>query len=587
MDRSDTKAGALTAVAARDLGRLRQALDDGADPNAAVRNGITALGQAVVQGDIEFVAALVEHGADVSLAGPNGHAPLHLASSWNQTHIARFLLARGADPDAPGPDGMTPLCQAITREQFDLAGWLMEHGADVRRTCNDGTTALHLALAADHRDLAQALLARGADPEARDDAGRTAVDAAASADGVLLGVAADVDPADLAALVAGQTAFAAALHGEFARRGGNVIFAPTSVAMALAMTCAGARGETMREMTTALHFPPLDPARVHAAFAAVAATAHRAPGVELSVANALFAQIGESFLPDFLALLAQCYRSELRRVDFAQSERASATINRWVEARTGGLIKDLVSAGGLDALTRLVLVNAIYFKGTWASQFKKTHTRKEPFFHLGGTSTPAWFMFRRGGYTLATIDGGQALELPYAGNAISMIVILPSKTDGLPEMEASLSSSLQRWLDQLDEQSRRRPSEGFLPTVDVHLPRFQIDTRPPLHDALTALGMRLAFDGERADLSGMCAGDPPLYISALCHKACVEVDEQGTTAAAATGMTVARLGLREPPPPPVFRADHPFLFLIRDRRTKSILFLGRLVTVPPSARSGL
>lgn len=579
MNRSDMKAGALTAVAARDLDRLRQVLRAGANPNATTDGGLTALGQAVVQGDIEFVAALVDSGADVSRAGPGGHAPLHLASTWNEPQIARFLLARGADPNAPGRDGTTPLCLAIARKQLDLAACLLEYGADVRRACHDGTTALHLALAADYRDLAQALLARGADPEARDAAGRAAVDAASSADGVLLSLAADVAPDDLAATVAGQTALAAALHGELARGGGNVFFAPTSVATALAMSCAGAQGETAREMAAVLHFPPLDPARIHAACAAVAATAHRAPGVELSIANALFAQQGEHFLPDFVALLARCYRSELRELDFAKPGPASAAINDWVASRTGGLIKDLVSAEQLNELTRLVLANAIYFKGTWASRFKKELTRIDPFFHLDGTSTPARLMFRSGSYNLATVDGGQALELPYVGKAVSMVVILPSAIDGLPALEAKLSSSLQGWLDQLDEQTRHLPSEDFLPTVEVHLPRFSIDTTFELRDPLTALGMRLAFHPLRADFSAMHAGGP-LYISAVCHKACVEVDEEGTTAAAATAVVHAAYGAG-PPPPPVFRADHPFLFLIRDRRTKSILFLGRLITVPP------
>jgi len=374
------------------------------------------------------------------------------------------------------------------------------------------------------------------------------------------------DPAELTALVAGNTAFAAALYAG-ATAADNVVLAPASVSLALAMTHTGARGETAAEMARSLRFPPLDSDQLQAAFATLAASFDNTPGVELAIASALFGQKDYGFLPAFLALLAEHHGAGLREVDFgAGTERARETINEWVEKQTKGKIKDLLAPGILDDLTRLVLVNAVYFKGSWASVFPKKSTTEQPFFKLDGASSPVPLMHQKGDYKLVAIDGGHMLELPYDGDAISMVVLLPEKNDGLADIEAKLAANLGAWLERFDGARPRK--------VDVYLPRFRVDAAFRLDAALQSLGMNQAFDANLADFSGM-NGLRDLYIAAVVHKAFVDVNEEGTTAAAATAVVMATRSL--PPKAPVFRADHPFVFLIRDTRTNSVLFLGRLV----------
>ena len=570
----------LAAVTARDLDRLRRLLDAGADPNAVAANGLTPLGQAVVHGDVEAVSLLVERGADVN-PPPANHAPrivpaLHLASLWGHTRIAQFLLVHGADPNAADSDGVLPLCRAIDRQQLELAWSLLDHGADVRQVCRDGTTALHAAMKGGHADLARALVAGGADPQARDDAGRSPIDVAVSTDTVVLGVAPDLDAADVAALVASQTAFATDVFARCVREGENLLLAPASIAAALSMLWAGTAGETHRELAGALRLPALDPARIHAAAGALATLCTRAPGVMLAMANALFMQAGGRIRRSFVDLVAAHYRAALHPVDFTQRAPTAAAVEEWVQTHTRGRIT--LEAGALfDDHTLLMLLNAIFFKGTWAHRFCARDTRNGPFFHLDGTSIPASFMYQHGSFSLAQIDGGLALDLPYESGAVSMVVLLPDRTDGLPLMERAMPDALPRWLVPLDVERE------FAYAVDVYLPRFRLQTSLELGEALRALGVRVAFDPERADFSGLQErrdSEPPLYLQRAMHQTWIEVDEEGTTAAAVTGLGVM-LGAQRPPP--VFRADHPFLFLIRDRRTQSILFLGRVVTIPPDS----
>ncbi len=377
----------------------------------------------------------------------------------------------------------------------------------------------------------------------------------------------ELDPADQTALVAGNTAFAAALYVE-AMRADNVGFAPVSISFALAMTYAGARGETATEMARALRFPPLDSARMHAAFGALAATFKRTPGVDLATASALFGQKGHNFLPGFLALLVERYGAGLREVDFrGEPELAREAINEWVKQETKDKITDLLAPGILDALTRLVLVNAVYFKGSWASVFPPENTTQQPFFGLDGASSPVPLMHQSGHCKLVDIGGAQVLELPYEGHAISMVVILPHASNGLSDIEAKLTTDLGAWLQRLDHVSSR--------DVEVYLPRFRVDAAFHLETALKSLGMVCAFDATHADFAGM-TGRPELHIAAVVHKAFVDVNEEGTTAAAATAILM-ELEAEPDEPSPLFRADHPFMFLIRDTRTKSVLFLGRFV----------
>jgi serpin B len=373
-------------------------------------------------------------------------------------------------------------------------------------------------------------------------------------------------PEDARAAVKGNTEFALGLYDKLRTQDGNLFLSPYSVSTALAMTYEGARGETADEMARALHFTS-DRERLRAAFAALLAQTR--PGkkqdYELSVANALWGQRGFGFLPDFLNHTRESYGAGLREVDFVgDTEQARRTINAWVEKETRDKIKDLLQPGVLDADTRLVLTNAIYFKGLWAQQFKKSATKEETFHTSGGGSAKAPLMHQTGDFKYA--DGGdfQALELPYRGKDLSMVVLLPKKADGLPALEAKLTaSSLHEWLGKLRKQE-----------VHVTLPRFKMTREFGLKPALKALGMRQAFVPGGADFTGMAGSEGrKLFIQAVVHKAFVDVNEEGTEAAAATGVVFKTTAARITP---VFRADHPFVFLIRDNRTGTVLFLGRL-----------
>ncbi len=374
------------------------------------------------------------------------------------------------------------------------------------------------------------------------------------------------DGGRLAEVVEGNNRFALDLYGRLRDRPGNLFASPYSLSTALAMTYAGARGETARQMAATLHFSP-PPESLHPAFAALDREVNEGTGrpYKLSVANALWGQEGESFLPDFLRLLVENYRAGLRPVDFRSGQQARRAINAWVEEQTGGKIKDLLQPPHPRPDTSLVLTNAIYFKGDWASPFPKGATKDEDFTVTEDKRIPVPMMHRIG--RLNYHDGGefQALELPYAGDDLAMVVLLPRKADGLAEFERSLTA---RSLP--DSLTKLRPHR-----VEVALPRFRMESGLELASVLSAMGMPAAFGGD-ADFSGI-NGRRNLFLSAVIHKAFVDVNEEGTEAAAATGVAVARLAVIRPDPVVEFRADHPFVFLIRHNRSGSLLFLGRVI----------
>jgi serpin B len=370
---------------------------------------------------------------------------------------------------------------------------------------------------------------------------------------------------DMTKLAQNNNAFALDLFQQLRAERGNLFFSPYSISTALAMTAGGARGATEQQLVAALHFS-LDRQRLHPAFADLQATLNKiqkSGHVKLSVANSLWPHNKHPFLADYLALTKRCYGVEITPMDYEHAaDAAAATINKWVAEKTQNKINNIIPPGALDALTRLVLVNAIYFKGNWEQPFQKDATQSAPFMLAAGKSVSAPLMRQSREFRYAAADGVQLLELPYAGDELSMLVLLPDKIDGLADLEKKLTApKLGEWTRQL----RKRE-------VNIFLPKFKMTTRFELSRVLMALGMQDAF-GSAADFSGM-DGQRDLYISAILHKAFVDVNEEGTEAAAATAVIARAMAIMEPPP--TFRADHPFLFLIREKSTGSILFLGRV-----------
>ncbi len=373
---------------------------------------------------------------------------------------------------------------------------------------------------------------------------------------------------DMKALAEDNNRFALDLYGRLRTGpGGNLFFSPSSVSTALAMLYAGAGGETAEQMAKVLHFR-LPSEKLHSAFGDLRRSWNLGAsgrGYRLSVADRLWGQAGFHFLPGFLAVTREEYGAELAQVDFqGQAEDARRRINAWVEEQTQGKIRDLVPPGALDAKTRLVLTDAVYFKGIWTEPFRKESTQVAPFHVSAARKTDVPLMFRTDAYPFWAGDGLKMLALPYGKGDLSMLILLPDDVEGLSALEERLTDeNLSRWLSSL--QTRE---------VSVSLPRFTLTSEFQLADVLKAMGMPRAFTLGEADFSGM-SREEELFVSAVIHKAFVDVNEEGTEAAAATGIGVKSVAA--PEEPLVFRADHPFVFLIRDNRTGSILFLGRLM----------
>ena len=372
------------------------------------------------------------------------------------------------------------------------------------------------------------------------------------------------------AVVKGNNEFATDLYGRLKdKTSGNLFFSPYSISTALAMTYAGAAGETQKQMAEVLHFTVPEP-ELHEAMARLRSSllADKKKGYELRVANRLWGQKGYEFLPEFLQTTRKYYGAELGVLDFAKNtEAARQEINAWVEKQTEEKIKDLLAPGVLDPQTRLVLTNAIYFKGNWQEKFEKDATKDAPF-HLSAdkeVTVPMMHQTEQFGYRAT--DDLQVLEMPYAKGELSMIVLLPKEIEGLPQLEKKLTqANLQEWTKGLRRQK-----------VIVYVPRFKMTSQFGLKDTLQAMGMTLAFDDQEGRFLPHEPASEGLYISAVVHKAFVDVNEEGTEAAAATGVVMMPMAARlRPEQPPTFRADHPFLFLIRDNQTGSILFMGRV-----------
>ncbi|XP_047206238.1 leukocyte elastase inhibitor-like isoform X1 [Girardinichthys multiradiatus] len=349
----------------------------------------------------------------------------------------------------------------------------------------------------------------------------------------------------------------------------NVFFSPFSISSALAMVMLGARGNTSAQMSETLKTLNIQD-DVHSSFALLLRELNK-PGAPyaLSVANRLYGEQSYQFLQDFLEKSRKHYEAELETVDFSKnSEAARVNINNWVEKQTQGKIKDILGMDAVSGMTRLVLVNAIYFKGNWNKQFQESSTREAPFRINKNDTKPVKMMYQESKFPLTFISevNCQILEMPYKGKELSMLIFLPSDmegTTGLEKLEQELTyDKFMEWT---------RPDMMNVKEVEVRLPRFKMDEKYDMKNVLMSMGMVDAFDQGNSDFSGMSPAND-LFVSEIYHKAFVEVNEEGTEAAAATA---AVMMLHCAMIPAKFIADHPFLFFIRHNPSTTVLFAGR------------
>ena len=394
-------------------------------------------------------------------------------------------------------------------------------------------------------------------------------------------------------VVDGNTGFAFNLYGQLATNPGNLFFSPYSISTCLAMLYAGASGNTEQQMSRVLGFGTNQQqfASVFGQLQAGLRTDQETNVIELNIANALWIQESFPVLPSFLETVTNQYQASVGQADFvSDADAVRQNINAWVAQETRNRIQNILAPGSITPDFRLVLANAIYFLGKWTVSFQETNTETQPFFISGSTVTEVPLMHQP---LLSGPDGQpilfkymqtypaqsaspssndfQALELPYGSNQLSMVILLPSQLDGLKQLEQQLSPAFLS-----DVLSRMTPQP-----VEIFLPRFTLESFLDLGGTLAGLGMPDAFIPFAADFSGI-DGANDLFVGFVVHKAWGEIKESGTEAAAATviGVVATSVG----PPPLIFRADHPFLFLIRDAQTGSVLFMGRLTS--PGAAAG-
>ena len=387
----------------------------------------------------------------------------------------------------------------------------------------------------------------------------------------------NVTQTEKALLVEGNSAFAFNLYQKLIKevegQDANLFYSPYSISLALAMAYAGANGETAQQMAATLQFM-LEQARLHQAFNWLAAElAKRGEGAQgkdgkgfrLNIANAIWGQKDYEFLPAFLDVLAENYGAGLRILDFiTETEKSRVAINDWVSNQTEGRIENLIPPGAISELTRLVLTNAIYFNAAWKHSFDEKMTTNGPFYLLNGGQVTVPMMKQTESFCYTAGEGYQAVELPYDGGELSMVILLPTSGNFEAFEKGLQAQPVDAIISEL--QNTR---------VTLTMPKFEFKSQFSLKDTLSDMDMRDAFSPEDADFSGM-TGNPELFISDVVHKAFVAVDEAGTEAAAATAVIVGTTSVPTEPPVEV-TIDRPFIFLIRDIETGSILFVGRVL----------
>ncbi|XP_060544512.1 leukocyte elastase inhibitor-like [Pantherophis guttatus] len=349
----------------------------------------------------------------------------------------------------------------------------------------------------------------------------------------------------------------------------NLFFSPLSLSSALLMVSLGARNNTEAQILKALSLPK--DGEVHQRFEKLISDINK-PGANYSLClvNQLFGETSYDFLPSFIESIQRFYHAGVEKLNFTQaSEDSRRYINAWVEEKTSGKIQDLLVPGIIDSLTRLVLVNAIYFKGNWANKFNKNYTEEKPFWINKNETKIVQMMFRKGEYNMAHISADRisVLELPYYDDDLSMIILLPDEIEdnstGLEKLEREITyEKLMDWIN---------PERMDLREIELSLPKFKLEEKYDLKPVLRSMGMTDAFDEDKADFSGMSTNND-LVISEVVHKSFIEVNEEGTEAAAATAVIGIFKGTNVVDE---FKVDHPFDFLVINRSGKNILFIGR------------
>lgn len=342
----------------------------------------------------------------------------------------------------------------------------------------------------------------------------------------------------------------------------NVFFSPWSISTAFAMVFEGAKENTADEIRQVFGFP-VDYQKRTSEFRSIMNNINSDdPKYQLSVANALWLAKGFEPFTKYVDTAINFYDSDVSTVDFISDDGVNK-INTWVEEKTQEKIKDILKPGSTNELTRLAITNAIYFKGSWATQFNENNTSTDTFWNGEQTSEIQLMHLEHTLFNYTQTDQFQILKMPYEGGKLSMLVLLPNENDGLTSLEKSLSiENLNLWQEQLTTKQ-----------VEVFMPKFKLETTYDLKTSLIEMGMPTPFSERHADFRGIAPIN--LYISQAIHKAFVDVNEEGTEAAAATVIVITAESYR--PPPPVFRADHPFVFLIQDDSTGNILFIGRMM----------
>lgn len=369
-------------------------------------------------------------------------------------------------------------------------------------------------------------------------------------------------------IAAGSNTFAIELYSQLNKTDANVFFSPISISTALAMVYAGARGETAKQMEKTLGFT-LHSRRMHLAyekFMKELPKSKKKSDTKLTLANALWVPANYDLLENYLYIIDNHYNGALFDINFNNEEKALRRINKWVKKQTKRKIEKIIDTLPKTALGYgLIITNAIYFLGTWKEPFDKEKTKDDTFFHISNEEVTVPMMYQQARFGYAEQPNYQVLELPYTNERLSMIVFLPRTKGGITDLEKKLTLKMvEEAIDNISYQK-----------VKVYLPRFKFSDSLELSRQLQILGIAEAFS-EKADFSGMT--DPTkFFISQVIHKAFVDVNEEGTEAAAVTAVAMELASARLPPKIPVFRADHPFLFLIYDKHTRVILFMGRVM----------